>query len=107
MLLENLLSHFVILHAQANDRFAVQMRNERIEIINIQFRLEQRRDESVNFPRGVHFSDDEQTLSKRETFLHQQIARFFGIIQHQSDDGTVRRVENRQRQDMNLMGGED
>ncbi len=51
MLLEDLLGDVVVFHAQTNDGFSVGMRDERVEIIDVQFGLEQCGDEAIDFLR--------------------------------------------------------
>src|SRR5436309_190173 len=45
--LKDLLGHVVIFHAQGEKRFSVRMRNERIEVINVDLGFEQGREEAV------------------------------------------------------------
>ena len=43
MLLEDLLAHLVIFHAQGQERFALRIRDEGVEVVDVQLRLEHRR----------------------------------------------------------------
>ena len=46
------------------------------------------------------------TLREGEGVLVQQVAGAFRVIDHQTQDGTVRRVEHGEREDMHLARGE-
>ena len=71
MLPNDLLGDVVVLHAEANDRFAIWVRNEQLEIVDVQFSFEQRRDQAVQFLGRIHFHHEQLAFRKREIFLMQ------------------------------------
>src|SRR2546422_3977045 len=101
MSLECLLRQFVIFHAQPNQRFALRLRNERIQVVDVQLSFQQRRKHPVQLSR-VHLSHHQSAFCKRKTLLDEQFARFVRVIYDHSNDCTISSVEHHQSEHMNV-----
>src|SRR5437762_1083734 len=98
MALQNLFGDVVVLHAQAEDGFALGMRDEGIKVIDVKLSLEEGRHEVVQFRGGIDFNGQQITLSKWKTVVDQQASRPVRVIHHEANDGAVRGIQHRQRE---------
>ncbi|SRR6266704_1539440 len=102
---QSLFGSVIIFHAQADNWFALGLRDERVEIVNVELGFEQSAHEPIEVGR-ICFHNDEVALGKGKVFSDEQLTGTVRIIHDDANDGAVSRVEHHQTQDMNIFGTE-
>ena len=105
MAAQGLLGQVVVFHAQGEDGFAVRVRNEGVEVVDVQLGLQQGGHEAAQAG-GVDLDHHQLAFGERETLAHQHVARAVGIVHHDTDNGTVGGVHDHQGEDMNAVGAQ-
>ena len=103
---ERVLRHLRMFEAQGQRRTTVGTRQEGIGVVDVQLRLEQRAEHALQLPLPFDLDGDDRGLGEREPVLLQQRPGTVRVVHDQPDDGAVRRVQQRERQDMDLMFGQ-
>jgi len=103
MLRQDLLGDLVVFHAQGQDRFAMRVRNKRVEIIDVQLGFQQRRHELIQIGRGIQFYNQQFALGEGEAVLEQEFARLLRVIDHEAQNRAVGRVQNGHGKNVNVV----
>ena len=100
--LEGLLGDFVVFDAQPENGFAVRVRDEGVEIIDIQFGFEQDGHEPAQFGRGS-LNGDQAAFHKRITILRQELTSGLRVVHDDPDNGAIGLIQNHYGKDVNSM----
>ena len=102
MTLKGLLGDFVVFNAQPENGFAVRVRDEGVEIIDIQFGFEQDGHEPAQFGRGS-LNGDQAAFDKRITILRQELTGSLWVVHHDPDNGAIGLIQNCHGEDVDSM----
>src|SRR5262249_44176624 len=99
---QSLLGRFIILHAQADQGFPLWLRNKGIEIINVQFRLEQCRHKPIEVSR-INLDYDEFAFCKWKTLPVQKVTGTVRVVHYGPDDGAVGGIKDHEGEDVHAI----
>ena len=101
-----MLGGFVVLDAEAEDGFALGLRNEGVEVIDIQFGFEQGRHEAVQIG-GGGLDNEQVAFGERKAFADKQFPGAVGIVHDDPNDGAVGGVKNHEGQDVDTLSAKE
>ncbi len=103
---KGLFGQVVVFEAEADNGFAARLRDEGVEVVDVQFGFEQGGHEPAEF-RRVDFHHHEFAFGERETMLDQQVPGTVGVVDDKADDGAVGSIQDHESEDVNAVGAEE
>src|SRR5581483_3038266 len=82
------------------------MWDEGVEVVDVDFGLEQGGHDAGEFGGGIQFNDEQITFSEGEVVLVKQFPGAVGVVGHEADDGAIAGVQDGQGEDVDLMRAE-
>jgi hypothetical protein len=100
--------NLAVLDVKGERRLAARAREERVAGVDVALGLQERGEDALQVGgAAAKFDDDERDLGEGEAVLGKKRARLVGIVANEAHDGGVGRVEDAERDDMDVRLRED
>ena len=99
---QRLLGHVAILEIQRQRGAVLRTGHERVDVVDVDFRLEQRGEHVLEPEFGFDLDHQQVALAEGKAMLLQQVTRGLGVVHHEPDDRAFGGVQHRERENVDV-----